>query len=145
MEVRHCIWLLLMVIQDAFGSFLPIMSLVLLIFITLLTKDQESKSLSQNLMKGTLQEVLMRTFCTYCGLDLMNMEILFIFRSLYETINKPADGGVTALHMAALNGHVDSVQLLIDLGASVNQVTVEAGATIDLIGNLFSDSIFLLH
>ncbi|KAF5787545.1 putative transcription factor C2H2 family [Helianthus annuus] len=54
--------------------------------------------------------------------------------SLYETINRPADGGVTALHMAALNGHVDSVQLLVDLGASVNEVTVDAGATIDLIG-----------
>ncbi|KAM0017836.1 putative transcription factor C2H2 family [Helianthus debilis subsp. tardiflorus] len=54
--------------------------------------------------------------------------------SLYETINRPADGGVTALHMAALNGHVDSVQLLVDLGASVNEVTVDAGDTIDLIG-----------
>ncbi|KAI3803119.1 hypothetical protein L1987_31268 [Smallanthus sonchifolius] len=54
--------------------------------------------------------------------------------SLYETINRPADGGVTALHMAALNGHVDTVQLLIDLGASINEVTVEAGNTIDLIG-----------
>lgn len=54
--------------------------------------------------------------------------------SLYETINRPADGGVTALHMAALNGHVDSLQLLIDLGASVNEVTMEDGTTIDLIG-----------
>ncbi|KAK9078864.1 hypothetical protein SSX86_002922 [Deinandra increscens subsp. villosa] len=54
--------------------------------------------------------------------------------SLYETINRAADGGVTALHMAALNGHVDSVQLLVDLGASVNEVTVDAGPTIDLIG-----------
>ncbi|KAI7755611.1 hypothetical protein M8C21_016684 [Ambrosia artemisiifolia] len=53
--------------------------------------------------------------------------------SLYETINRAADGGVTALHMAALNGHVDSVQLLVDLGASVNEVTVDAGTTIDLI------------
>ncbi|ONL99314.1 Pollen ankyrin-like protein [Zea mays] len=33
-------------------------------------------------------------------------------------INKPADGGVTALHMAALNGHLDCMQLLIDLGAN---------------------------
>ncbi|KAL8235044.1 hypothetical protein R6Q59_021144 [Mikania micrantha] len=64
---------------------------------------------------------------------------------LYETINKPADGGVTALHMAALNGHVDSVQLLVDLGASVNVVTVEAGTTIDLIGNFeFTDLIHFL-
>ncbi|KAJ0780532.1 putative transcription factor C2H2 family [Helianthus annuus] len=54
--------------------------------------------------------------------------------SLYEIINRPADGGVTALHMAALNGHVDSLCLLLDLGASVNEVTLEDGATIDLIG-----------
>nr|XP_043622834.1 probable E3 ubiquitin-protein ligase XBOS32 [Erigeron canadensis] len=53
---------------------------------------------------------------------------------LYEIINKPADGGVTALHMAALNGHVDSLHLLLDLGASINKVTVEDGTTIDLIG-----------
>ncbi|KAL4589971.1 hypothetical protein LXL04_002884 [Taraxacum kok-saghyz] len=54
--------------------------------------------------------------------------------SLYKTINRAADGGVTALHMAALNGHFDSVHLLIDLGASVTEVTVEDGTTIDLIG-----------
>ena len=36
--------------------------------------------------------------------------------------------------MAALNGHVDSVHLLIELGASVSEVTVEDGTTIDLIG-----------
>ncbi|KAL4320230.1 hypothetical protein GQ457_18G004520 [Hibiscus cannabinus] len=54
--------------------------------------------------------------------------------ALREVINKPADGGVTALHMAALNGNVESVQLLLDLGASVTEVTVEDGTTIDLIG-----------
>ena len=37
--------------------------------------------------------------------------------------------------MAALNGHVESVQLLLDLGASVTEVTVEDGSAIDLIGN----------
>ncbi|EXB94923.1 putative E3 ubiquitin-protein ligase XBOS32 [Morus notabilis] len=36
--------------------------------------------------------------------------------------------------MAALNGHVESVQLLLDLGASVSEITVEDGTTIDLIG-----------
>ncbi|KAL3623858.1 putative E3 ubiquitin-protein ligase xbos32 [Castilleja foliolosa] len=54
--------------------------------------------------------------------------------ALYAIVNRPADGGVTALHMAALNGHVETVHLLLDLGASVFNVTVQDGATIDLIG-----------
>ncbi|KAL8461290.1 hypothetical protein ACS0TY_032675 [Phlomoides rotata] len=54
--------------------------------------------------------------------------------ALCSIINRPADGGVTALHMAALNGHVETVHLLLDLGASVSNMTMEDGATIDLIG-----------
>lgn len=49
-------------------------------------------------------------------------------------INKPADGGVTALHMAALNGHFDCMQLLIELGANVSAVTFPYGTTSNLIG-----------
>jgi ankyrin repeat protein len=49
-------------------------------------------------------------------------------------INKPADGGVTALHMAALNGHFECVQLLLELGASAMTVTFPYGTSANLIG-----------
>lgn len=49
-------------------------------------------------------------------------------------MNKAADGGISALHMAALNSHTECVQLLLDLAANVSAVTIQDGTTIDLIG-----------
>ncbi|XLT59367.1 hypothetical protein HN873_051971 [Arachis hypogaea] len=54
---------------------------------------------------------------------------------LYEVINRTSDGDIAALHMAALNGHAKSVHLLLELGPSVSEVTMEDGTTIDLIGS----------
>ncbi|CAK9276542.1 unnamed protein product [Sphagnum jensenii] len=54
--------------------------------------------------------------------------------SLARVVNKAADGGITALHMAALNSHTECVQLLLDLAGNVSAVTVQDGTTIDLIG-----------
>ena len=52
-------------------------------------------------------------------------------------VNKAADGGITALHMAALNGYFDCVQLLLDLHANVSAVTFHYGTSMDLIGMPF--------
>ncbi|XP_052887423.1 E3 ubiquitin-protein ligase XBAT33-like isoform X1 [Gossypium arboreum] len=54
--------------------------------------------------------------------------------ALSKFVNKAADGGNTALHMAALNGHFDCVQLLLDLHANVSAVTFHYGTSMDLIG-----------
>lgn len=54
--------------------------------------------------------------------------------ALSKFVNKPADGGITALHMAALNGYFDCVLLLLDLQANVSAVTFHYGASMDLIG-----------
>ncbi|XP_078161493.1 putative E3 ubiquitin-protein ligase XBOS36 [Carex rostrata] len=43
---------------------------------------------------------------------------------LCNFINKPAGGGVTALHMAAMNGHYECVHLLLDLNANVSAQTL---------------------
>ncbi|XP_031383451.1 E3 ubiquitin-protein ligase XBAT33 isoform X1 [Punica granatum] len=53
---------------------------------------------------------------------------------LSKFVNKAADGGITALHMAALNGYFDCVQLLLDLHANVSAVTFHYGTSMDLIG-----------
>ncbi|WRX19326.1 Ankyrin repeat - like 6 [Theobroma cacao] len=54
--------------------------------------------------------------------------------ALSKFVNKAADGGITALHMAALNGYFDCVQLLLDLHANVSTVTFHYGTSMDLIG-----------
>ncbi|EEF51421.1 E3 ubiquitin-protein ligase XBAT33 [Ricinus communis] len=54
--------------------------------------------------------------------------------ALSKFVNKAADGGITALHMAALNGYFDCVQLLLDIHANVSAVTFHYGTTMDLIG-----------
>ncbi|KAI6682516.1 hypothetical protein NL676_036397 [Syzygium grande] len=53
--------------------------------------------------------------------------------ALYEVVNRAADGGITALHMASLNGHFERVQLLLDFGASLSAVNEDDGTTMDLI------------
>ncbi|RDX71835.1 E3 ubiquitin-protein ligase XBAT33, partial [Mucuna pruriens] len=53
--------------------------------------------------------------------------------ALSKFVNKIADGGITALHMAALNGYFDCVQLLLDLNANVSAVTFHYGTSMDLI------------
>ncbi|GLU21061.1 hypothetical protein SLE2022_372250 [Rubroshorea leprosula] len=54
--------------------------------------------------------------------------------ALSKFVNKAADGGITALHMAALNGYFDCVQLLLDLHANVSAITFHYGTSMDLIG-----------
>jgi len=45
-------------------------------------------------------------------------------------VNKPADAGFTALHMAALNCYTDRVQLLLlDLSGNISAVTIQDGMT----------------
>lgn len=98
-------------------------------------------------MKGKLiLRVILQMYDLHqvCCLDLSSRS--FIFSSGFcEVINRAADGGVTALHMAALNGHVESVQLLLDLGASITEITVEDGTTIDLIGTTYLYTAAIIH
>lgn len=70
---------------------------------------------------------------------MMVIQLLYCFCSaLSKFVNKAADGGITALHMAALNGYFDCVQLLLDIHASVSSVTFHYGTSMDLIGWLLA-------
>ncbi|GAB2265229.1 E3 ubiquitin-protein ligase xbat33 [Dionaea muscipula] len=64
----------------------------------------------------------------------LDSKIRYDQSALSRFINKAADGGITALHMAALNGYFDCVQLLLDLHANVSTATFHYGTTMDLIG-----------
>nr|AAY26120.1 pollen ankyrin-like protein [Lilium longiflorum] len=55
--------------------------------------------------------------------------------SLARFINKAAEGGLTALHMAALSGHFDCVQLLLDLHADVSAETYNYSSSMNFIGS----------
>ncbi|KHM99147.1 E3 ubiquitin-protein ligase XBAT33 [Glycine soja] len=66
--------------------------------------------------------------------DASNVKNKYEQSALSKFINKTADAGITALHMAALNGYFDCVQLLLDLSANVSAATFHYGTSMDLIG-----------
>lgn len=57
-----------------------------------------------------------------------------INRALSRLVNKVADGGLTALHMAAVKGHFDCVQLLLDFKANVSATTFNYCSSFRTIG-----------
>ncbi|KAJ7969994.1 E3 ubiquitin-protein ligase XBAT33-like [Quillaja saponaria] len=64
----------------------------------------------------------------------LNVKNKYDQSALSKFVNKAADGGITALHLAALNGYFDCTQLLIDLNANVSSLTFHYGTSMDLIG-----------
>eukprot|EP00252_Welwitschia_mirabilis_P005342 TRINITY_DN15849_c0_g1_i1.p1 TRINITY_DN15849_c0_g1~~TRINITY_DN15849_c0_g1_i1.p1 ORF type:complete len:529 (+),score=85.64 TRINITY_DN15849_c0_g1_i1:556-2142(+) len=66
--------------------------------------------------------------------DVSPVKHRFDLNALSKFVNRAADGGITALHMAALYGHFDCVQLLLDLNADVSCATFHYGTSMDLIG-----------
>lgn len=53
-------------------------------------------------------------------------------RSLYVLVNARADKGITPLHLAAMNGHPETLGLLLDAGARVNAMTRSDGDFLDV-------------
>ncbi|XP_043687474.1 E3 ubiquitin-protein ligase XBAT33-like [Telopea speciosissima] len=66
--------------------------------------------------------------------DSSNLRNKYDQSALSNFVNKAADGGITALHMAALNGYSDCVQLVLDINVNVSAVTFHYGTSMDLIG-----------
>ncbi|KAL1531439.1 E3 ubiquitin-protein ligase xbat33 [Salvia divinorum] len=66
--------------------------------------------------------------------DGSNTKTKFDQSALSKFVNKAADGGITALHMSALNGYLNCMQLLLDLHANASAVTFHYGTSMDLIG-----------
>ncbi|KAG0474329.1 hypothetical protein HPP92_014015 [Vanilla planifolia] len=65
---------------------------------------------------------------------LQNVDMINCTFALAKFVNRPADGGITALHIAALNGYADCLQLLLDLHADVAAVTFQCSSSMNLIG-----------
>jgi len=64
-------------------------------------------------------------------------------------VNARADKGITPLHVAAMNGHPETLALLLDAGARVNAMTRSDGDFLDVsvmgtggAGSKFKASIF---
>ena len=83
-------------------------------------------------------------FCAPIFWSAFSFSLFVLCSALSKLVSRAADGGITALHLAALNGHLDCVQLLLDLLADVSATTFHYGTAIDLIG-LVIFSNFLLE
>ncbi|KAK7268553.1 hypothetical protein RIF29_21254 [Crotalaria pallida] len=79
-----------------------------------------------------LQKVMKADYLS--GGTALHSAVNWHYNALSKFVNKTADGDITALHMAALNGYFDYVQLLLDLNANVSAVTFHYGTSMDLIG-----------
>lgn len=83
-----------------------------------------------------IYDLIANLLCNYHGIwekIILNYLLSLCCSALAKFISKP-DGGITALHIASLNGYVDCVQLLLDLHANVAAVTIHYGSSMNLIG-----------